>query len=484
MWNPSDDEIKREGNVNEQYFKYGEDETARTSARGTGNRYGGASGDAQNTSGSTRSHRSRTTDAGHSRKNTSGSEYAARSVRKKKSGWGKLIPMSIAAGALAGGIFVAIAATGNHFISSAQQQQLASATSEVGTVQSADGIDTVATYQNSAVNTQGMDVKSIAKSMMPCMVELNGKSVFSQQTFFGTQQYQAESSGTGIIIGKSDDELLILTNAHVVEDIDDLQSLFTDGSMVNAVVKGSNPSEDVAVVAVKLDEISPETMEAINIAQLDDSGKFELGDNVVAIGNALGEGQSVTVGYISALDRSITVDGTTYDGLIMTDAAINSGNSGGALINSEGKVIGINFASSSYEVENMAYAIPIANVKDLINSMMTQETREEVSEDEASYLGITGVDITGEMHQMYGYPQGLLLRTVESGSPADRAGLTQYDIITEFDGKSVTTLTALQNVMRYYKAGETVNIKYYHMENNEYVEKTTNVTLGSRNNKN
>ena len=450
MWKIDDDENRKE-NVNERYFKYGEEKTASGAGRGAESRSG-------------RGTESRSTG----------------SIRKKKSAWGRVIPMSIAAGAIAGGIFVAIAATGNHFINSSGQHQLAGAAG-VETVQSPDGIDSVATYQNSATGTSGMDVKSIASSMMPCMVELNGQSVFSQQTFFGTQQYSAASSGTGIIIGKSDDELLILTNAHVVEDIDDLQSMFIDGSTVDAVVKGSDASEDVAVVAVKLSDISEKTMEAINIAQLDDTGKTELGDQVVAIGNALGEGQSVTVGYVSALNRSITVDGVTYDGLIMTDAAINSGNSGGALISAEGKVIGINFASSSYEVENMAYAIPIANVKELINSMMTQETREVVGEEEASYLGITGVDITGEMHQMYGYPQGLLLRTVESGSPADKAGLTQYDIITEFDGKSVTTLTALQNVMRYYKAGETVTVKYYHMENNEYAEKTADVTLGSRN---
>ncbi len=438
----------RNGNVNERYFKYGEDEDIRKT---------------------------------RSRYNASDNTVSGfRSVRKKKSAWGKVIPMAAAAGAIAGGIFVAIAATGNHFISTAQNDHLASAVTAEQSIQSADGIDNAATYQSNATNTSGMDVKSIANSMMPCMVELNGKSVFSQQTFFGTQQYQAESSGTGIIIGKSDNELLILTNAHVVEDIDDLQSMFADGSTVNAVIKGSDASADVAVVAVRLDEISEETMDNISIARLDDTGTAELGDPVVAIGNALGEGQSVTVGYISAVDRSITVDGMTYEGLIMTDAAINSGNSGGALINSEGKVIGINFASSSYEVENMAYAIPISNVKELIDSMMTQETREAVNENEASYLGISGVDITGEMHQMYGYPQGLLLRTVEKGSPADNAGLTQYDIITSFDGKSVTTLTGLQNVMKFYKAGETVTVEYYHMEDNDYVMKSTDVTLGSR----
>ena len=462
MWNFGDDNERKE-NVNERYFKYGESEekkdTVSRSAR---------------SSGTNRTSRA----AGASR--ASYTDQQTGSVRKKKSAWGKVIPMSIAAGAIAGGIFVAIAATGNHFISSSQPQ-LASASAATETAaQSADGISSAGTFQSASTSNAGLDVKSIAASMMPCMVELNGKSVFSQPTFFGTQQYEAASSGTGIIIGKSDDELLILTNAHVVEDIDDLQSMFIDGSVVNAVIKGSDASVDVAVVAVKLADISAETMDAINIAQLDDTKAAELGEHVVAIGNALGEGQSVTVGYVSAVDRSITVEGTTYSGLLMTDAAINSGNSGGALVNSEGKVIGINFASSDYTVENMAYAIPIVNVKELINSMMTQETREEVSEAEASYLGISGVDITGEMHQMYGYPQGLMLRTVEKGSPADNAGLSQYDIITSFDGKSVTTLTGLQNVMKYYKAGETVTIEYYHMENNEYTEKSTDVTLGSR----
>ena len=472
MWNFGDDNERKE-NVNERYFKYGESEEKKEAS----SRYSRTAGSA----GASRASGAARDTAGASRTRATYADQQTGSIRKKKSAWGKVIPMSIAAGAIAGGIFVAIAATGNHFITSSAQQQLASASAVTETTsQSADGINIAGTFQSSSTGTAGIDVKSIAASMMPCMVELNGKSVFSQQTFFGTQQYEAASSGTGIIIGKSDDELLILTNAHVVEDIDDLQSMFIDGSVVNAVIKGSDASVDVAVVAVKLADISTETMDAINIAQLDDTKAAELGEQVVAIGNALGEGQSVTVGYVSATDRSITVEGTTYSGLLMTDAAINSGNSGGALVNGEGKVVGINFASSDYTVENMAYAIPIVNVKDLINSMMTQETREVVSEAEASYLGISGVDITGEMHQMYGYPQGLMLRTVEKGSPADNAGLSQYDIITSFDGKSVTTLTGLQNVMKYYKAGETVTIEYYHMENNEYAERSTEVTLGAR----
>ena len=310
------------------------------------------------------------------------------------------------------------------------------------------------------------------------MVEIVGKATVSQNTFFGPQNYQAQASGTGIIVGKNEDELLILTNAHVVEEMDDLECKFVNEKTAGASIKGSSSADDVAVVAVKLKDMDEETAGAIAIAQLDDSNSEVVGQPVVAIGNALGEGQSVTVGYISALNRSIDIDSVKYTGLIMTDAAINSGNSGGALISSEGKVIGINFAKDgSYGVENMAYSIPISKVKDLIDSLMTQETREKVSDAEAGFLGISGIDITSDIHAQYGYPQGLMIRSVEEGSAAQKAGLDAYDIITSFDGKSVTTLSSLQGIMKYYKKGETVDITYYHMENSEYVQKTTQATL-------
>ena len=392
---------------------------------------------------------------------------------KKKSGkWSKLVPTAIAFGAIAGGVFTGIGFAGNAAIkatngNAAYQSQIATA------------IPTTDENVTEAVKTNGsLDVTSIANSVLPAMVELHGSATVSQQTMFGPQSYEAQSAGTGIIVGKNEDELLILTNAHVVEEMEDLKCEFVNEKTSAAVIKGSSSADDVAVVAVKLSDIDEETMGDIAIAQLDDSNSEVVGEHVIAIGNALGEGQSVTVGYISALDRSITIDGVEYTGLIMTDAAINSGNSGGALISSEGKVIGINFAKDGTTgVENMAYSIPISKVKDLIDSLMTQETRDKVSEAEAGYLGISGIDITSELHSRYGYPQGVMIRNVEEGSAADKAGLDTYDIITSFDGKSVTTLTGLQGIMKYYKKGETVDITYYHIEDNEYVQKTTQATL-------
>lgn len=399
-------------------------------------------------------------------------EKTEKKKEKKSPGkWAKLIPTAIAFGAIAGGVFTGISFAGNAAIRSADggnsyQAQIATA------------IPTSDQNGNETATSGNLDVTAIANTILPAMVELNGSATMSQQTMFGPQQYEAQSSGTGIIVGKNEEELLILTNAHVVEEMDDLQCKFVNDKSVSASIKGSSSADDVAVVAVKLSDMDEETTGAIAIAQLDDSNSEVVGQQVVAIGNALGDGQSVTVGYISALDRSIAIDGVTYKGLIMTDAAINSGNSGGALINTEGKVIGINFAKDgSYGVENMAYSIPISKVKDLIDSLMTQETRDKVAEEEAGYLGISGIDITSDLHSRYGYPQGVMIRTVDEGSAAQKAGLDSYDIITSFDGKSVTTLSGLQGIMKYYKKGETVDISYYHLENNEYVQKTTEATL-------
>ena len=230
----------------------------------------------------------------------------------------------------------------------------------------------------------------------------------------------------------------------------------------------------MAIVAVPLSEIDNDTMNAISIATLSsNSENTNVGEQVVAIGNSAGLGQNVTVGYISAKDRSIDVEGTTFSNLFVTDAAISSGNSGGALLNMKGEVIGINFAgNTSLNVENMGYTIPIYTVQDLIDSLMTKETRTEVDASESSYLGIAGVDITSTVSQNYGYPQGILIRQVANNSPAQKAGLTQYDILSSFDGQSVSSMSGFQNILKYYKAGETVTITYYHLENNEYVEKT------------
>lgn len=330
-----------------------------------------------------------------------------------------------------------------------------------------------------------MNVESVAQAALPAMVALNGTTTVSSSSSmygWGQQQYEASTSGTGIIVGKNDTELLIVTNAHVVDNVSNLKCVFVDDQSVSATVKGSKSDQDIAVVAVSLSDIPSDTISKIAIAELADSDTIEVGQQVVAIGNALGEGQSVTNGIISALDRSITVNNVTFSGLIMTNAAINSGNSGGALLNASGKVIAINFAKTSSDgVEGMAYSIPVSNVKELISSLMSKQTRQKVDSDNAGYLGIAAIDITSTYASMYGYPQGIMVRTVASGSAAEKAGLSAYDIIVGFDDQSISTMSGLQSLLQYYSAGETVKVDYYHLEGSEYVLKSVEVTLGKKN---
>ena len=330
-----------------------------------------------------------------------------------------------------------------------------------------------------------MNVESVAQAALPAMVALNGTTTVSSSSSmygWGQQQYEASTSGTGIIVGKNDTELLIVTNAHVVDNVSNLKCVFVDDQSVSATVKGSKSDQDIAVVAVSLSDIPSDTISKIAIAELADSDTIAVGQQVVAIGNALGEGQSVTNGIISALDRSITVNNVTFSGLIMTNAAINSGNSGGALLNASGKVIAINFAKTSSDgVEGMAYSIPVSNVKELISSLMSKQTRQKVDSDNAGYLGIVAIDITSTYASMYGYPQGIMVRTVASGSAAEKAGLSAYDIIVGFDDQSISTMSGLQSLLQYYSAGETVKVDYYHLEGSEYVLKSVEVTLGKKN---
>lgn len=330
-----------------------------------------------------------------------------------------------------------------------------------------------------------MNVESVAQAALPAMVALNGTTTVSSSSSmygWGQQQHEASTSGTGIIVGKNDTELLIVTNAHVVDNVSNLKCVFVDDQSVSATVKGSKSDQDIAVVAVSLSDIPSDTISKIAIAELADSDTIAVGQQVVAIGNALGEGQSVTNGIISALDRSITVNNVTFSGLIMTNAAINSGNSGGALLNASGKVIAINFAKTSSDgVEGMAYSIPVSNVKELISSLMSKQTRQKVDSDNAGYLGIVAIDITSTYASMYGYPQGIMVRTVASGSAAEKAGLSAYDIIVGFDDQSISTMSGLQSLLQYYSAGETVKVDYYHLEGSEYVLKSVEVTLGKKN---
>ena len=393
---------------------------------------------------------------------------------------------------LAGGIGVG-AYEGINYFSGAQSVQAATDSSEKLTLMKSEkkaDEETEDTGDTKASDTKGsLDVSDVAEEAMPSVVAITTKSVQEVQNYYSmfgsqyapSQEQEVEGSGSGIIIGKTKSELLIATNYHVVDGADTLSVAFADGSAYEATVKGFDENEDLAVVSVATKDISDDTMDAISVAKIGSSDDLKIGEQVVAIGNALGEGQSVTTGIISAKDRSITVNNVTFTGLLMTDAAINSGNSGGALLNSEGKVIAINFAKTSSDgVEGMAYSIPVSNVKDIIDSLMTKQTRNKVSSDKAEYLGIAAVDITSNYASYYGYPVGILIRTVADDSAADKAGLETYDIIVGFDDQTVTTMSGLTNMLQYYEAGEKVTIDYYHMEGSEYVLKSTEVTLGSK----
>ena len=405
---------------------------------------------------------------------------------KNKSGIGKRIAAvalsAVLFGVIAGGTMYGVYYTANKIkpVNSSSGIQLPLVSSGAA-LEVSDSFDNIKISSSEELN-----VKKVASAAMPAMVALSGTTqVSGGGSLFGGfgQNYQAQTSGTGIIVGKNDSELLVLTNAHVVEDVNNLTCTFIDNESVECTVKGSKSNKDVAVVTVPLSSIKSSTMNQIAIAELGDSDSVVLGQEVVAIGNALGKGQSVTSGIISALNRSITVDNVTFDNLIMTDAAINSGNSGGALLDASGKVVGINFAKTSADgVQGMAYAIPISNVRDLIDSLMNRETRTKVSESEMGYLGVNLLDVTSSVAELYGYPQGTMIRAVEENSAAAKAGLGVYDIIVSFDDQSISTSSSLLSTLQYYKAGETVKIEYYHIEGNEYVLKSTDITLDKKSN--
>ena len=417
----------------------------------------------------------------------SSAPYDAKKHKKHKGGFAKkavcFVLSAVLFGAIAGSVMVGVNYAGGKIAGSNKSDatgvNIPTVSNNISNVAKTDSAITEDTDLSSSSK---MDVEAVATAALPAMVQLNGTTTVKSSSYFGYgQSYEATSSGTGIIVGKSDTELLIVTNAHVVDNIDNLKCVFSDGTSASCSVKGSKSDQDIAVAAVSLSDISSDTASNIAIAELEDSSDIKVGQQVVAIGNALGEGQSVTTGIISAKDRSITVNNVTFTGLLMTDAAINSGNSGGALLNSEGKVIAINFAKTSSDgVEGMAYSIPVSNVKDIIDSLMTKQTRNKVSSDKAAYLGIAAVDITSNYASYYGYPVGILIRTVADDSAADKAGLETYDIIVGFDDQTVTTMSGLTNMLQYYEAGEKVTIDYYHMEGSEYVLKSTEVTLGSK----
>ena len=342
-----------------------------------------------------------------------------------------------------------------------------------------------------------LDVSEIASEALPSIVSITTKSVQEVQNYFGMygmygyapqqQEQEVEGSGSGIIVGKNDDELLIATNYHVVEGADTLSVAFTDGNAVEASVKGFDEERDLAVVSVSLDDIKDDTMDAISIAKIGSSDDLKVGEQVIAIGNALGYGQSVTTGIVSAKNRRMDSDNNTVtdgsddssDGvnLIQTDAAINPGNSGGALLNMEGEVVGINSAKlASTEVEGMGYAIAISDVTDTLEDLMNETPRDKV--DNHGVLGITGMTVSDEASQYYGIPEGVLVSEVTEGGAAEDAGIKEKSIITKFDGKRIRSIDELVSRLEYYEPGEEVEVTLEVADGGEYKEKTVTVTLG------
>lgn len=339
-----------------------------------------------------------------------------------------------------------------------------------------------ASGQTSAVPTMTNDVSAIVEQAMPSVVAINSITEYQVQGWFGqSQTYEGRGSGSGIIVGESDSELLIVTNNHVIEGARDLSVAFLDNENVVAHVKGTDSENDLAVIAVPLDQIPDDTRSKIALAVLGDSDSLKVGQGVIAIGNALGYGQSVTVGYVSALDREVQTEQQTTRNLLQTDAAINPGNSGGALLNMQGEVIGINSAKySSTEVEGMGYAIPISKVHDIIDNLMTKKTRVQVEQEKQGYLGIQGQDIDTNASSLYGMPQGVYVYKIMEGGAAASSSLKEKDIITKFDGQSVRSMTELKTMLTYYAGGDVIELTVQSLVDGQYVERQVEIVLGTR----
>ena len=396
--------------------------------------------------------------------------------------WAMVVSMALVFGLIAGGTMFGVNTVGNMITGTGSHYTQLSQTETASS--------SAANSSSDSSSTASGTVAEVAQNAMPSLVTISTMSVEEMQSFFGgTQQYEVQGAGTGVIVGENDTELLIATNYHVVEGATSLSVGFVDEQSVEGAIKGTDVNNDLAIVSVKLSDIPEDTMNQIKIATIGDSDELQLGDQVVAIGNALGYGQSVASGYVSALNRDLTLtysDGTTIQstGLIQTDAAINSGNSGGALLNMNGELIGINEAKSSSStggasVDNVGFAIPIDKAQSSLQEMMNMETREKVDESQASYMGIQGSDVSTEVTQLYNIPAGVVVAQVVENSPAAEAGIQQGDIITELDGRTISSMSQLQDTLQYYAAGETVDVVVQRSGNGGYEAQTLSITLGS-----
>lgn len=405
---------------------------------------------------------------------------------RKKNSWARkaagITAAAVLFGTVAGGVMTGVNYVGARLTGLADITATAPAETE--------GTTTAQVPETSAASNNGSttavstvtDVSSIAEKAMPSLVAINDTMTVEQNNFFGMPQtYQAQSSGSGIIVGQNDTELLIATNNHVVSGATDMKVTFTDSTQVAAAVKGTDSATDLAIIAVKLSDIPSDTMSKIKVATLGNSDNVKVGQQVIAIGNALGYGQSLTVGYISALDREITDENGIQHTYVQTDAAINPGNSGGALLDLNGNVIGINAAkNASTEVEGMGFAIPISKAQEILNNLMTKKTREAVDESAQGYLGIQGTNIDANASKEYGMPVGIYVYKIVEGGAAANSDLKEKDIITKFDGQSVTNMEELKQMLTYYEGGSTVSLTVQSLVNGSYVEHEVQITLGTK----
>lgn len=389
-----------------------------------------------------------------------------RKEKKKMPKFIKVISLALVFGIVASVAFQATNLVADRFLGTTESREVKS-------------VDNTKISQSTG-ETAKSDIASIAEEVMPSVVSITNLSVQQVQSFFGgIQEQESKSVGSGIIISQNDSELLIITNNHVVEGNETLTVSFVDEESVEAQVKGTDAAKDLAVIAVQTKKIKDTTMDQIKVASLGNSDQLQVGESVIAIGNALGYGQSVTSGIVSATGREL--DGID-EKLIQTDAAINPGNSGGALLNANGEVIGINTAKVATDtVEGMGYAIPISSVSDIIENLMNQETKTKVSEAEQGQLGIQGVDVTVDSSEMYNMPTGVYVSEVIAGGEAKKAGITKGSVITGINGTSIDGMQALKEQLQYYRAGETVKITVATPEKNgEYAKRDVEVTLGKK----
>ena len=429
---------------------------------------------------------------GYGANNTQSQSQATPQTSKKKSGAGKVmmaICLCLLFGLFAGAGFYSVS-----MITGSLQKNAVSDTSQ--TTATADdkvpafnlpSADQLANLADSDKNitvltTQQSDITEVVADVMPSMVSITEYYTYQTQDFFG-QRYSTDldASGSGIIIGETDDEYIIVTNNHVIEDAKEIEVTFIDDSVVKAYLKGTDPSKDIGVISVLKSDLSDKTLSSIKVAELGDSESLVLGQNVIAIGNALGYGQSVTTGIVSALNREITTSNGYTNYFIQTDAAINPGNSGGALLNISGQVIGINSNKiGETRVEGMGYAIPISSVRDIIEELMGRDTLIEVDEDDMGYVGIYMQEVTPEIAGYYNMPQGIYITGLVENGGAEKAGLMVGDIITGLEGNSITTNDSLKNILKYYAVGDEVEITFMRNSGGKYVEDHVTVTLGKK----